>query len=122
MKTNINKVKQIIFVAEDYHDALPEPHEPSDVFKSMEKLIEDPEENPLRQKLRQSIEELSNEEKTELQALYWLGRGNFATFDQALESARQDNKDITGYLVSKMNLEECLSKGLELLREHKAQH
>jgi len=115
MNIEINKVRRIILAAEDYHDSLPEPHEPADVFTPIEELIENPEENPLRLNLRQSIEELSTEEKMELKALYWLGRDNFATFDQAMESARQDTENIVGYLVSKMNLEECLSKGIELL-------
>lgn len=73
--------------------------------------------NPLSWQLEGFINILSDQEKAELSALYWVGSGRKQrTFDEWIAYAKGfDPSDTADYLMSKRKLGEHLLKGLEMV-------
>lgn len=72
---------------------------------------------PLRDDFRKVIADLSQNQKRELSAIVWLGRGDFDDFQSAYDYAKGfDGQDTASYLEGKP-LQEYISKGIAALRE-----
>ena len=74
--------------------------------------------NPIRQELRAAIDNLNDDERSELVALMWLGRDDFDAKDWAdgLRQARQTRRSRTSrYLVGTPLLSDYLEEGMARL-------
>jgi len=68
------------------------------------------------EKLENYIDKLSNDEKTELLALMWLGRDKeVKDWDDMLSYAKNETDDAGIYIAEKLSLAHYLTKGLEKL-------
>jgi hypothetical protein len=66
-----------------------------------------------------AITELSEQERTELYALYMLGRGGLRSYNVAFASARNQNpQHIAATLAEKRNLASCVNLGLKRHARH----
>lgn len=114
------KVAHIIIKAREY-DAKVEPvipgegsgsdGEPDDVLESLPN-------DTTRPELVSFINALNDDEKAHLVALMWVGRGTFEAgeFDEAVETARQENINSTSsYLIGTPLLADYLEEGLDKL-------
>lgn len=81
-------------------------------------ILEDTGDNPTGEELVDAIDLLNDDQKAELLALMWLGRGDFdaAEWRQALAQARQTrDAHATGYLVGTPLLADYLEEALAAL-------
>jgi hypothetical protein len=114
------KVAHIIIKAREF-DAKVEPvipgegsgsdGEPDDVLESLPN-------DTTRPELASFINALNDDEKAHLVALMWVGRGTFEAgeFDEAVETARQENINSTSsYLIGTPLLADYLEEGLDKL-------
>jgi hypothetical protein len=76
--------------------------------------------NPTKEEtaLIEAIEALPQQEQIELQALMWLGRGDFSDFRKALKHSEEKPHHISTYVTEKTPLPEYLSDGLKKLPEN----
>jgi len=89
--------------------------EHEEAFDQLEEHEEE-EPNPLREELMGFIDGLAEEEKVELVALAWLGRGDYdkTEWDDALEAAADRSNDRTAdYLLGLPMLADYLEEGLD---------
>jgi len=98
----------------------PHPDVPiSHSMKDLADIIIDDLENPRpeRRNLFEYIENLSFTEKVELQALMWVGRGDFEpnSWEEAVKYSREKSTGIAYYLMEKRVLARYLSDGLSKL-------
>lgn len=81
-------------------------------------VLEDTPDNPTEQELRDAIDGLNVDERQELLALLWLGRGDFDadTWPDALRQAREVmNESETGYILGTPLLADYLAAGADAL-------
>lgn len=119
--TALDKLCYIVVKAREYDakEDIVEPDpgsNPSD-DKDVE-ILEDYGDDPTLEELTGALDALNDEEKTELLALIWLGRGDYAPEDW--ESARKDAEAVhdareTEYLLGTPNLGDLLEEALSLL-------
>ena len=76
--------------------------------------IEDDGDNPTEEELRAVIDDLADDEKVELIALAWVGRGTYdgSEWADALEDAADESRDTADYLLSLPLLGAYLEAGL----------
>ena len=117
----IEKLAYIITKAREYDAEVPPVDEdagsnPSDDLDR--DILEATADNPTYQELVDALNSLGDPERTELLALMWLGRGDYAIDEwrEALEEARRihDSKE-TAYLVGTPLLGDYLEEGLAQL-------
>ena len=80
----------------------------------MTDVLEDDGESPAEQELRSVIDDLADDEKAELIALAWVGRGTYdgSEWADALEYAADETRDTADYLLSLPMLGAYLEAGL----------
>ena len=81
-------------------------------------ILEATEDNPTEEELAAALNGLGDEQRIEILALMWLGRGDFdrEEWRSALAQAREvHNENETGYLVGTPLLADYLEIGLDLL-------
>lgn len=81
-------------------------------------ILLDTPDNPTEQELRDAIDGLNVDEREELLALLWLGRGDYDAqgWPEALRQAREtENSSETGYLLGTPLLGDYLEEGVEAL-------
>jgi hypothetical protein len=81
-------------------------------------ILEDTSDNPVQQELTDALDSLADDERDELLALVWIGRGDFgrSEWQEALRMARQrHNGRETSYLLGTPLLPDYLEQGLEEL-------
>ena len=73
-----------------------------------------PPDHPARRGLEQAITALSDEARSELQALVWIGRGDYGAgqWDEAVAAASQATRPPPQTLAASANLHEYIEKGL----------
>jgi len=76
--------------------------------------LEDNGESPVEEELRAVIDDLADDEKAELIALAWVGRGTYdgSEWADALEDAADETRDTADYLLSLPMLGAYLEAGL----------
>ena len=85
---------------------------PNKAIKLSDIVADDLGATPTELELIELMEPLSDEQKTELLALYWLGRGDFDDFDEAKSHAlEQDPNNAHIYLSEKIGLGDMLGEG-----------
>ena len=78
-------------------------------------ILEDTTDNPTRMELAAALEDLNDDQKTELLALVWLGRGDFTRreWPAALQAARDAlNERSVSYLIETPQLADLMEQGL----------
>ncbi len=78
-------------------------------------ILEDTTDNPTRTELTAALEDLNDDQKTELLALVWLGRGDFTRreWPAALQAARGAlNERSVAYLIETPQLADLMEQGL----------
>lgn len=77
-------------------------------------VLEDNGESPVEEELRAVIDDLADDEKAELIALAWVGRGTYdgSEWADALEDAADETRDTADYLLSLPMLGAYLEAGL----------
>jgi hypothetical protein len=92
------------------------PLSPSDDWARQ--IMADHADDPVLQQIRDTIEDLEPDQRIELVALMWLGRGDFDVneWDAALEQAAESANDRTAdYLIGTPLLGDFLAEGLSML-------
>ena len=86
----LEKLAYIVEKAREFDAEVPaEAGEGSDAIDDRDVgILEDTPDNPTAQELRDAIDGLNLDEREELLALVWFGRGDFATWREALRAAR----------------------------------
>jgi hypothetical protein len=77
-------------------------------------ILVDTADNPTAEELRAAIEQLNDDQRDELVAMMWVGRGDFTSedWDEALEAARdRHNGDEAHYLMGTPLLADYLEEG-----------
>ena len=90
------------------HDEEPKGVDPFDE-KDIEKAFKP---RPEKERLENFIDELSDDEKTELLAIMWLGRSG-GQWEDLLSHAKNEIDDAARYMAEKTPLATYLKKGLE---------
>lgn len=78
-------------------------------------VLEDTPDNPTSAELRAALEDLNEDEITEVLALVWLGRGDYTAreWNQALAAAREArDRHAVDYLLETPNLGDLIEQGL----------
>jgi hypothetical protein len=78
-------------------------------------VLEDGADDPIEGEIRNFLAGLNDDEKTDLVALVWIGRGDFdaSDWDEATRTARDRSEgDIGDYLLGIPNLPDLLDEGL----------
>jgi len=104
---------------EDEELAASGPHT-SDEMLEDEDVDDNPESDAVYAEIREIINELNEDEQTELVALTWVGRGSYGPeeWDQALEEANRVRNDRTAeYLLGMPLLADYLAEGLSAFGE-----
>jgi hypothetical protein len=81
-------------------------------------ILEATADNPTRRELKAAVNSLNEDQRIELLALTWLGRGDYlpGDWDEAMEeAARRHDRREAEYLASTPLLSDYLEEGLELL-------
>jgi len=121
LRISLEKLAYIIIKAREYDAQVPPVDEqsgsnPSD--DASREILEEGTDNPTYQELASAIDGLSDNERIELLALAWLGRGDFSReeWPDALREARRvhDEKE-TDYLIGTPLLPDYLEEGLSQL-------
>lgn len=118
---SLEKLAYIIIKAREYDAEVPpvDPESGSNPADDAERgVLEDTRDNPTREELISAIKSLNDQERIELLALTWLGRGDYGRdeWSAALAEARRihDEKE-TEYLVGTPLLADYLEEGLSQL-------
>jgi uncharacterized protein DUF3775 len=114
----LEKLAYIVEKAREFDAEVPaEAGEGSDAVDDRDvAILEDTPDNPTMEELRDAIDGLNLDEREELLALLWLGRGDFATWREALAQARDtDTKRESDYLIGTPLLADYLEEGLSAL-------
>ena len=108
MDISVNQIRKIIDIARTANAAdAARKHVP------LENKILDP--TSQKTALIATIEALPRRQQIELQAVMWLGRGDFNDFWRALRQSEENSEHISTYLTEKTSLAESLSDGLAKL-------
>jgi hypothetical protein len=89
---SLDKLAQIVLLARAF-DAQVSESDPDEASNAIDdrgvSVLEAQQDNPIEQELRQTIDDLSDDEQAVLVALTWIGRGDFdpSEFDRALTTA-----------------------------------
>jgi len=123
MKLRRTIIKRFRDLARDYHAAYrnAQPQHLSDITSERN---EDYFTDPKRKHFKEIVNSLSKEERAELLALVWLGRGDEGVtvedWDSALQRARkEDDEGTANYLIGKSPLAEYIDRGLKKMEERK---
>jgi hypothetical protein len=121
LSIGLPKLCYIIIKAREF-DAKVEPVEPepgsNPADDAEREVLEDYADDPTYQELVDAIESLNDDERAELIALTWLGRGDYVAeeWEQALADAQEAlNEQAASYLVGTPNLGDELEEGLTSL-------
>lgn len=115
-----DRIAFIILKARQYDgkEAISDPDSGSNAADDgMTDVLEDHDDDPARRELVQAIRDLNEDERIELVALAWVGRGTFELeeWDDACEIARNEhNKRTAQYLLSLPMLGDYLEEGLSV--------
>ena len=109
-------LNQIIAVSRKLDAENAKRYPPNKAVRLSDIAAEDLRATPTELALNDLIEPLSDQQKAELQALYWLGRGDFDDFNEAKSHALEQSPRYAHiYLSEKIGLGDMLEKGaLEL--------
>ncbi len=121
LKTSLEQLAYIIEKAREFDaetapvdsDSGSNPSDDKDVA-----ILEDTGDNPTEQELTAALDALDDEQRVELLALMWLGRGDFerGEWREALARAREvHNEAETGYLIGTPLLADYLEEALDAL-------
>jgi len=117
----LEKLAYIVEKAREFDAEVPgeiEDTESSAVDDDERGILLDTPDNPTAQELREAIDGLNADERDELLALVWLGRGDFdrAGWDEALQQARlQRTETEPGYLMGTPLLADYLEEAINAL-------
>ncbi|MFZ1218114.1 MAG: DUF3775 domain-containing protein [Chthoniobacterales bacterium] len=112
MKLTQNTLNKIIDLSRQLDAENAKRHPPGQLVALHELEAEDLQATPTEMELITLIELLSIEEKAELEALYWLGRGDFDDFKRARAHAvEQDPANAHIYLTEKIGLGDVIREG-----------
>ena len=118
----LEKLAYIVEKAREYDAEVPadngEPEGSDAIDDDAREILEDTSDNPTEQELRDAIEGLNLDEREELLALMWLGRGDYGAenWKEALRDARQTRTESeTDYLLGTPLLADFLEEGLSAL-------
>ena len=115
------KVAHVIIKAREYAakvGAWNDTPEEGDAEEDPEAILEDFSNDPTHKELTSFIDSLNDDERINLVALMWIGRGTFETEElaEAIETARTENVNSTSsYLIGIPLLADYLEEGLEKL-------
>ena len=113
----LETVCRIVLRAREFEVLVPDsdPDEGSDpIDDGMVDVLEDDGESPVEEELRAIVDDLADDEKAELIALAWVGRGTYdgSEWADALEEAADETRDAADYLLSLPMLSAYLEAGL----------
>jgi hypothetical protein len=110
MNISIDTVDKVIQLAEAYRASQPPPsREPVRLFSGKTSLTP----HPTRVSLYKFIDGLPDEQKHELSAIAWLGRGDFDDFDEAVKHSQTHSPQTTAsYWIAKRDLAGYLRDGV----------
>ena len=115
MKLKTTVIKRLRDLAWDYHAAYLTKR-PLNLDDIGSERIKDYLTHPKRKKFKEIVNALSKEERTELLALVWLGRGEGVTLkdgESLIRHARnEDDEGTAEYLIEKALLADYIDKGL----------
>jgi len=115
MKLQTTVIKRLRDLARDYHAAYLTKR-PLNLDDIGSERIKDYLTHPKRKKFKEIVNALSKEERTELLALVWLGRGEGVTLkdgESLIRHARnEDDEGTAEYLIEKALLADYIDKGL----------
>ena len=115
MKLKTTVIKRLRDLARDYHAAYLTKR-PLSLDDIGSERIKDYLTHPKRKKFKEIVNALSKEERTELLALVWLGRGEGVTLkdgESLIRHARnEDDEGTAEYLIEKALLADYIDKGL----------
>ena len=115
MKLKMTVIKRLRDLARDYHAAYLTKR-PLNLDDIGSERIKDYLTHPKRKKFKEIVNALSKEERTELLALVWLGRGEGVTLkdgESLIRHARnEDDEGTAEYLIEKALLADYIDKGL----------
>jgi hypothetical protein len=113
----LETVCRIILRSREFDTLVPD-DDPEDgsnpIDDGMVDVLEDDGESPVEEELRSVIDDLADDEKVELIALAWVGRGTYdgSEWADALEDAADESRDTADYLLSMPLLGAYLEAGL----------
>lgn len=112
MKLSKDTANQIIYLSDKLDAESAERFPPNTPVSLSDIAVEDLQATPTELELIELIEPLSTEEKAELLALYWLGRGDFNDFEEAKAySLEHDPTNAHIYLTEKIGLGRLIREG-----------
>jgi len=121
LNISIEKIRDIVLLAREF-DLVEFPDEPdpgsdADAVVDPETILDDGE-DPTEAELREMIDDLNEDERIDLIALVWVGRGDFdrAEWQEARGLARErQEKKASDYLLGMPTLSDYLEEGLATL-------
>ena len=121
LNISIEKIRDIVLLAREF-DLVEFPDEPdpgsdADAVVDPETILDDGE-DPTEAELREMIDDLNEDERIDLTALVWVGRGDFdrAEWQEARGLARErQEKKASDYLLGMPTLSDYLEEGLATL-------
>ena len=117
MKLKRTIIKRLKDLAQDYHAAYSD-NQPRDLGDKTSEENDDYFTDPKRKHFKEIVNSLGKEERAELLALVWLGRGDEGVtvkdWDSVLEHAKkEDDEGTADYLIGKGPLADYIDKGLK---------
>jgi len=121
LNVSIEKIRDIVLLAREF-DLVefpdePDPGEDPDALADPETVLDDGEDST-EAELREMIDDLNEDERIDLIALVWVGRGDFdrAELQEARSLARErQEKKTSDYLLGMPTLSDYLEEGLATL-------
>ncbi len=121
LNISIEKIRDIVLLAREF-DLVEFPDEPdpgsdADAVVDPETILDDGE-DPTEAELREMIDDLNEDERIDLIALVWVGRGDFdrTEWQEARSLARErQEKKASDYLLGMPTLSDYLEEGLATL-------
>jgi len=121
LNISVEKIRDIVLLAREF-DLVefpdePDPGEDPDALADAETVLDDGE-DPTEAELREMIDDLNEDERIDLIALVWVGRGDFdrTEWQEARGLARErQEKKASDYLLGMPTLSDYLEEGLATL-------
>jgi hypothetical protein len=121
LNISVEKIRDIVLLAREF-DLVefpdePDPGEDPDALADAETVLDDGE-DPTEAELREMIDDLNEDERIDLIALVWVGRGDFdrTEWQEARSLARErQEKKASDYLLGMPTLSDYLEEGLATL-------
>lgn len=121
LNISVEKIRDIVLLAREF-DLVefpdePDPGEDPDALADPETVLDDGE-DPTEAELREMIDDLNEDERIDLIALVWVGRGDFdrTEWQEARSLARErQEKKTSDYLLGMPTLSDYLEEGLATL-------